>query len=108
MAHFSYPQILGKIRGGAGAVVFADSYTLLQQRQLGAEAKRFNRSYCQIFLKMFLTLCLQLRPHMNTFKGCSQHLRLLFSLKPKEMAKMRLLAIWIDQRQSFKSEKKIL
>ena len=25
-------------------------------------------------------------------------LRLLFSLKPKEMAKMRLLVIWIDQR----------
>ena len=25
-------------------------------------------------------------------------LRLLFSLKPKEMAKMRLLAIWIDQK----------
>ena len=24
--------------------------------------------------------------------------RLLFSLKPKEMVKMRLLAIWIDQR----------
>ena len=27
-----------------------------------------------------------------------ESLRLLFSLKPKEMAKMRLLAIWIDQR----------
>ena len=26
------------------------------------------------------------------------YLRLLFSLKTKEMAKMRLLAIWIDQR----------
>ena len=26
------------------------------------------------------------------------HLRLLFSLNSKEMAKMRLLAIWIDQR----------
>ena len=25
-------------------------------------------------------------------------LRLLFSLKPKEMAKMRLLALWIDQK----------
>ena len=25
-------------------------------------------------------------------------LRLLFSLKPKEMAKMRLLATWIDQK----------
>ena len=25
-------------------------------------------------------------------------LRLLFSLKPKEMAKMRLLVIWMDQR----------
>ena len=25
-------------------------------------------------------------------------LRLLFNLKPKEMAKMRLLAIWIGQR----------
>ena len=25
-------------------------------------------------------------------------LRLLFSLKPKEMAKITLLAIWIDQR----------
>ena len=25
-------------------------------------------------------------------------LRLLFSLNPKEMAKMRLLAIWIDQK----------
>ena len=27
-----------------------------------------------------------------------QALRLLFSLKPKEMAKMRFLAIWIDQK----------
>ena len=35
-------------------------------------------------------------------------LRLLFSLKPTEMAKMRLLAIWIDQRQSFKIAKKKL
>ena len=26
------------------------------------------------------------------------YLRLLFSLKPKEMAKMRLIAIWIDQK----------
>ena len=26
------------------------------------------------------------------------HLRLLFSLNSNEMAKMRLLAIWIDQR----------
>ena len=29
---------------------------------------------------------------------CNCELRLLFSLKPKEMAKMKLLAIWIDQR----------
>ena len=35
-------------------------------------------------------------------------LRLLFSLKPKEMAKMRLLAIWIDQRQNFEISKKIV
>ena len=28
-------------------------------------------------------------------------LRLLFSLKSKEMAKMRLLAIWIDQRKKY-------
>ena len=28
----------------------------------------------------------------------AMQLRLLFSLKPKEMAKMRLLAIWIDPR----------
>ena len=47
----------------------------------------------------------------DTFKSCSKHLtdficvpmevpilRLLFSLKPKEMAKMRFLAIWIDQK----------
>ena len=35
-------------------------------------------------------------------------LRLLFSLKPKEMAKIRLLAIWIDQRQNFEISKKIV
>ena len=33
-------------------------------------------------------------------------LRLLFSLKPKETAKLRLLPIWKDQRQSFKITKK--
>ena len=33
--------------------------------------------------------------------------RLLFSLKPNEMAKMRLLAIWIDQRyKALKRRKK--
>ena len=39
-----------------------------------------------------------------------QPLRLLFSLKPKEMemAKMRLLAICIGQRQSFKIAKKYI
>ena len=26
------------------------------------------------------------------------YLRLLFSLKPKEVAKMRFLSVWIDQR----------
>ena len=31
-------------------------------------------------------------------KQISVSLRLLFSLKPKEMAKMRLLALWIDQK----------
>ena len=31
-------------------------------------------------------------------KQVSVSLRLLFSLKPKEMAKMRLLALWIDQK----------
>ena len=40
--------------------------------------------------------------------GKHRLLRLLFSLKPKEMAKMRLLAIWVDQKYSFKSAKKIL
>ena len=36
-------------------------------------------------------------------------IRLLFSLKSKEMAKMRLLVIWIDQRYSFlkNGEKKL-
>ena len=38
----------------------------------------------------------------------SEQLGLLFSLKPKEMAKMRLLSIWIDQKYSFKIVKKIL
>ena len=39
-------------------------------------------------------LCLRV-----TFVGlCLLGLRLLFSLKPKEMAKMRFLAIWIDQK----------
>ena len=33
-------------------------------------------------------------------------LRLLFSLKPKEMAKMRLLAIWIDQGKAVNQLKK--
>ena len=35
-------------------------------------------------------------------------LRLLLSWKPKEMAKMRLLAIWIDQRSNFKIAEKIV
>ena len=30
--------------------------------------------------------------------GVGGGLRLLFSLKPKEVAKMRLLAVWIDKR----------
>ena len=34
-------------------------------------------------------------------------LRLLFSLNSKEMVKMRLLAIWIGQRLSFKIAKNI-
>ena len=28
----------------------------------------------------------------------AMQLRLLFGFKPKEMAKMRLLAVWIDQK----------
>ena len=36
------------------------------------------------------------------------NLRLLFSLKANEMAKIRLLVIWKDQKKSFKIAKKIL
>ena len=34
---------------------------------------------------------------VKKFRDASD-LKLLFNLKPKEMAKMRLLAIWIDHR----------
>ena len=34
-------------------------------------------------------------------------LRLLFNMKPKEMAKIRLLAIWIDQGKALNSEKSL-
>ena len=45
----------------------------------------------------------------SCFKNLAGSLRLLFSLKPKEMAKMRrLLVMWIDQRSSFKIAKKIV
>ena len=56
------------------------------------------------------TFCSQ--PFHVTFNCSGRHRafkleRLLFSLKPKGMAKMRLLVIWINQRWSFKIAKKI-
>ena len=36
--------------------------------------------------------------HCLEITGNKNNLRLLFSLKPKKMAKMRSLAIWIDQK----------
>ena len=47
-----------------------------------------------IFITKF-NINLEVNP---VFFPCNNCLRLLFSLKPKEMAELRLLAIWIDQR----------
>ena len=46
------------------------------------------------FCKSLITFSNRVFSHKKQFFA----LRLLFSLKPKEVAKMRLLAIWIDQR----------
>ena len=54
---------------------------------------------CHSYLSCQPNLAKQLKTKLSI-------LRSLFSLKPKKMAKMRLLAVWIDQRQSFKIAKK--
>ena len=62
-----------------------------------------NRKDLSYVVYIKFTTCLRLVVS-NLKKDCSilNVLRLLFSLKPKEMSKMRLLAIWIDQRQRVK------
>ena len=43
---------------------------------------------------MFLDMAMLVESQVYNFV----QLRLLFSLKPKEIAKLRFLAIWIDQK----------
>ena len=50
-------------------------------------------------------ICSVVQYHSHNFYAIKV---ILFSLKRKKMAEMRLLAIWIDQRKSFKIAKKIL
>ena len=49
-------------------------------------------------LSLKLVSCGTLEIYIMARVNIVVELRLLFSIKPKEMAKMGLLAIWIDQR----------